>query len=105
MTVAREVDLPPGIRRLIADGVRRLEPDRILLYGSRARGDHDQWSDWDLCFDGVKDRRAWTFFSFDAHEDPPTLLPFDAVLLEEAPEPFRSNMLRDGVAVYSKSPS
>lgn len=32
------------------DRLRRFAPvERIILFGSRARGDHDQDSDWDLC--------------------------------------------------------
>jgi predicted nucleotidyltransferase len=34
----------------VVDRLREVAPvERVILFGSRARGDHDEDSDWDLC--------------------------------------------------------
>lgn len=94
--------LPEGIALLLPEGVRRLDPERILLYGSRARGDHRPTSDWDLAFSGVADEQAWTDFSFDNAYDPITLLPVDVVNLERADPDFHREITRDAVTLYER---
>ena len=44
-------DLPPSIRQLIDYGIKTVDPDRVILFGSRARGDARENSDYDLAFD------------------------------------------------------
>jgi predicted nucleotidyltransferase len=39
---------PPGIADYVASLERRLAPKAIILFGSRARGDADRFSDYDL---------------------------------------------------------
>lgn len=40
--------------------VREVEPDRVILFGSRAKGRHEERSDYDICVlkSGVAHRRA-----------------------------------------------
>jgi uncharacterized protein len=42
--------------------VREFDPERIILFGSHARGDANRWSDIDLLvvFENVQDRRGMT---------------------------------------------
>lgn len=40
--------LPPVLEEILARVVRALEPERVYLFGSRARGDEDSDSDFDL---------------------------------------------------------
>lgn len=41
--------LPPPLAAAVAR-LRSVAPvERVILFGSRARGDHDSGSDWDLC--------------------------------------------------------
>ncbi|MBI4567051.1 MAG: HEPN domain-containing protein [Planctomycetes bacterium] len=42
------IGIPPGLRRVVDAVVRRFQPARVILYGSRARGDAKPDSDWDL---------------------------------------------------------
>jgi predicted nucleotidyltransferase len=48
------------LRPLIDILVREVEPDRIILFGSRAKGDHQERSDYDICVlkTGVTHRRT-----------------------------------------------
>ena len=63
-TERAQVDVPAMVDDLIATLVERIaeavEPIQIWLFGSRARGDDDEWSDVDLLvvLDHAADRRA-----------------------------------------------
>lgn len=48
METPRSLRVPEAIRPLIAEIERRVTPDSIWLFGSRARGDERVGSDWDL---------------------------------------------------------
>ncbi|NIA30608.1 MAG: hypothetical protein GWP06_11945 [Actinobacteria bacterium] len=47
------------LRHLVNILVREVEPDRIILFGSRARGENEEQSDYDICIlkTGVMQRR------------------------------------------------
>ncbi len=38
----------PVLRRVVEVIVREIDPDKIILFGSRARGDHREDSDYDI---------------------------------------------------------
>ena len=42
------LDRDPVLRRIVEVIVREIDPDRIVLFGSRARGDHKEDSDYDI---------------------------------------------------------
>ena len=56
MTLARSKGILEEIRKRIVEGV---DPDRLVLFGSRARGSSRGDSDYDICVlkEGVKRRR------------------------------------------------
>lgn len=97
----REIPLPENIWRVVEEGVRRLNPTRVLLYGSRARGTNRAGSDWDLAFDGGFDPAVWNRYWNDMIEDGPTFLPYDLVSFADADEGFRANIERDGKLLYA----
>ena len=47
------------LRHLVDILIREVEPDRIILFGSRARSDNEEQSDYDICIlkTGVVHRR------------------------------------------------
>ena len=55
------IEKDPVLRRIVEVIVREIDPDRIILFGSRARGDHREDSDYDILVlkEGVRpeDRR------------------------------------------------
>ena len=74
--------------------------ERVVLFGSRARGDHGTRADIDLAIEcptaAMKDwARLWAMV-----DDAPTLLAIDLVRLDEAPLELREEIEREGVTLY-----
>lgn len=75
--------------------------DRIVLFGSRARGDHREKSDIDIAVYGVPEEKHFAF-SQDIGNIP-TLLQFDIVFVtEKTPEALINNINKDGVTLMNK---
>lgn len=85
----------------IAASGRQLGASRILLYGSRARGDHRERSDIDLAVYGMPRENQAQFWN--ELEALPTLLDFDVVFISESTSPeLMANIERDGVGLMDK---
>ena len=74
---------------------------RVVLYGSRARGDHHPESDIDIAFFGSNEG----FFRFETcMEQLPTLLEYDLVHVTEKTSPaFAENIKKDGIVLMDAS--
>lgn len=84
----------------LANLAARYGAQRLVLYGSRARGDFHARSDVDLAVYGMPEKRRGGF-SLEA-EDLPTLLKLDIVHISENMEPaFLQNIEKDGVTLYA----
>lgn len=83
----------------LANLAARYGAQRLVLYGSRARGDFHARSDVDLAVYGMPEKQRGSF-SVEA-EDLPTLLKLDIVYISENMEPaFLQNIEKDGVTLY-----
>ncbi len=103
---AAEVALPASIRRVVDHAVRAVDPTRVILYGSRARGDAREDSDYDLAFIFSKEhRRQWIRFLADFDDAALTLLPVDLLDWGEASERLRERIGKEGVTLYERVPS
>ena len=103
---ATDVILPASIRRLVELAVRAVDPARVILYGSRARGDARQNSDYDLAFVFPEDRhRQWVRLLADMDDAPVTLLPVDLVGWNEASDSLRERICSEGITLYERASS
>ena len=74
---------------------------KLLLFGSRARGDHRPTSDIDLAIYGMPAEQR-SLFWWEA-EELPTLLKFDLVHVTPGLDPaLLDNIQRDGVTLYEQ---
>ncbi len=90
-----------GIYQSIAAIGRRLGADRVMLYGSRARGDCRERSDIDIAVFGAPAASQSDFL--EALEELPTLLDFDLVYVTDATDKgLLENIQRDGVILMDK---
>ena len=75
--------------------------EKIILYGSRARGDNDPFSDIDLAVVGVSNDREWIDVSQKADvENSGSLLKIDLVQFEKADKPLQKSIIREGKVLY-----
>ena len=73
---------------------------RLVLFGSRARGDARERSDIDLAVYGMPEKNRGAFWM--AAEELPTLLKFDIVHILPGMDPkFLHNIKKDGVTLYA----
>lgn len=98
-TAARSID--DCLAPVMALAIERLRPERIILFGSQARGDADKGSDIDLAIDapGVGEG-AWSRFVLDAGEALDCLKGLDLVRLDQAATSFRQRIEKEGRVLY-----
>lgn len=91
--------LPDNILEEIKNLAIKYNVNRVLLFGSRSRGDYKERSDIDLAFEGGDAAN----FILDIHEEVNTLLLFDIVDLGR---PVQKDLLdsinREGKVIYEK---
>lgn len=88
-------DLKPALAQLAKDcGARKL-----VLFGSRARGDNRPRSDIDLAVFGMPEEQQTRFWC--GMDDLPTLLKYDVVFVDDYTSPeLLAEIDRDGVILY-----
>ena len=95
-------DIPPAIGRLVAQLASQTPITRVILFGSRARGDHAARSDVDLAVDATSgDGQTWQQV-LDLVEQAETLLNIDLVWLPEASAEIRREIDREGILLFER---
>ncbi|RYG36477.1 nucleotidyltransferase domain-containing protein [bacterium] len=94
--------LPETIQDLVRLGIHLSDPERVLLFGSQARGTAAPWSDWDIAFVGVRNRQGFTRLRVDVEEEAITLRDVDLVPFDEVGAGLRDEILKEGVALYER---
>ena len=92
-----------GIKQNVLQAIIKLAKDndvrKLILFGSRARGDYKERSYIDLAFYGGNSSR----FILEVDEETPTLLQFDVLDLDK---PIQAELLesikREGMVIYEK---
>lgn len=92
-----------GIKQIVLQEIIKIAQDngveKVILFGSRARGDFKEKSDIDLAFCGGKSSR----FILSVDGETSTLLEFDIVDLDKPVQPeLLESINREGVVIYEK---
>ena len=74
-------------------------PKKVIIFGSRARGNFKKTSDIDIAIDSEEDV---DFIKEILDEKIETLLKFDVVNLRKVNEDFRREILEEGIVIYEK---
>lgn len=97
--VMNDAGIKDSVVEAIRDVARRCGVSRVVLFGSRARGEQWEKSDIDLAVFGGDQTR----FALDVEEEAPTLLSFDFVNMDGAvSDDLRERVAREGVTLYEE---
>lgn len=93
-------NLSDAVLREISSYARIHGIQKVILFGSRARGNHTKRSDIDIAISGGD---AASFY-WDIKEKSHTLLTFDVVEMDKGiSEELQKEIERDGVVIYEKA--
>ena len=94
-----DYNLPKRVETEIIELAKKYNINKVILFGSRARGDNHERSDIDLAVTGGDILN----FRFDVDEEVWTLLSFDVVNLDRGiSDDLQAEIDRDGVRIYEK---
>lgn len=101
-TSASTPAIPEAIHRLVARLSAEPSVRRVILFGSRARGDAGLRSDVDLAVEAPGASAQDWFRLADLAEDADTLLSIDLVRFEDAPPELRERIAAEGRALFAR---
>lgn len=92
-----------GVKEEVIEAIRaaaqQCDVSRVVLFGSRARGEHREKSDIDLAVSGGDQVR----FALAVEENAPTLLKFDFVCMDgPVSDELKARVAREGVVLYEE---
>lgn len=91
--------IKPQVIEEICGLARKYGVNKVILFGSRARGDFRRTSDIDLAVEGGDIDR----FSMDVNEETSTLLEYDIVNLDrDIQQELRDSIEKEGRVLYEK---
>lgn len=94
-----ETGIKPIVIEEICDFARKYDVKKVILFGSRARGNFKEKSDIDLAVQGGDFIR----FMLDVNEETSTLLSFDIINLdEEIMSELRKSIEKEGKVIYEE---
>lgn len=92
-------NLPERVIKDITTFARTHDVQKVVLFGSRARGTHTEKSDIDLAVSGGEIEG----FYWDIKENVHSLLSFDIVDSGTISEELKEEIERDGITIYEKT--
>lgn len=97
------VDLPESALAVIERLSSLDDIETIIIYGSRALGDHDERSDIDVAIAGRTLDQATLARIRDEIDRSPTLYRISVADLATMPDPLRARVLSQGVTIYERA--
>lgn len=94
--------LPDSIEKLVDYMIASGIVTKIVLFGSRSRGDARDNSDYDFAI-WVSDRAKWVALASEMNEKNITLLPVDILIHDEVSAEYKKNIEREGIVIYGQS--
>ena len=99
MEKAEKTGIREQVLNEIIDFAEKYDVKKVVLFGSRARGDFKRTNDIDLAVYGEN----FDHFALDVNEETSTLLQFDIVDADRKMQPeLRESIEKEGVVLYEK---
>ena len=93
--------LPNSIKNLVKRICQEINPDEIILFGSRARGDYRENSDFDIAVKASSiSPGAWDKLQLELEEEPITLYKVDLVDFSQLNEDYQKRISSEGKILY-----
>lgn len=93
--------LPDSIQTVVKKIVEIAEPEAVILFGSRARGENRENSDFDICIKHKHcDEISWTKLLLEIIEEPITLYSVDVVEEEKLMPEYVEEVKNRGLLLY-----
>lgn len=97
------MNIQPKIISEITERFKRYpHVEKVILYGSRARGDEEDRSDIDIAVSGPVTDDEWRGMRDYIEEEARTLLAVDIVRLEKVSDKIKNSIDREGVTLYER---
>ncbi len=96
------LDLHPSVPEIVGLAKRMLDVKRVIVFGSRARGDMRDLSDIDLAIEHDSSPADWAAFCEELEECAPTLLEIDLIDLKSAGHGLRKRIEKEGILLYGR---
>lgn len=101
---ARLSRLPPALLGLLRRAVSECSPVRVLVFGSRVRGDASASSDLDIAFEvPVHAQSQWSRFLVEEPDRFESLVTIDLVGLHQCSQSLRERILQEGISIYERN--
>ncbi|MCL2712323.1 MAG: nucleotidyltransferase domain-containing protein [Methanomassiliicoccaceae archaeon] len=88
------------LRSIVAPVAEKYGVDKIYLFGSVARGDHNENSDYDFCIEKGKIRSIFTFSGFFKQMEDAIGHEIDIVTTKGVPPEILGEIIKGSVVVY-----
>ena len=93
--------LPETIQQIVKQMIKAAQPESVILFGSRARKNNRENSDFDFCIKGRKTSdEEWNRWLAELHEQPLSLFSLDIVEMEKLGKDYLTSIKKEGVKIY-----
>lgn len=92
--------LPPTIQSFLKFAVEKVKPQKVILFGSRARGTHRVNSDFDIAVQGLLYPEQWNHLLVSLEHENYTLYKIDLVRIEDLSDDYKINIQKEGLILY-----
>ncbi len=93
--------LPDNLKTIVKQAIQMINPDMVWIFGSRARGDAKETSDFDIAFKFSSAASLnWTLFWNQVTDNPPSLHKYDLVDFNCAGQELKERILKEGFVIY-----
>ena len=93
--------IPPSVQNWLRHAVKIAKPQKVILFGSRARGTGRKNSDFDICFQNKScSEPEWAELLNELESEPYTLFRLDISEFETLPLGHLTQIQNEGVLLY-----
>ena len=95
--------LPISVVEFLKELTQNILIERLIIFGSRAMGDYEEYSDLDLAIDAPQmGRGEWIQLKENAYYNVKSVLQISLVNFAQNPERLKKRMIQEGKVIYER---